>query len=142
MKQSDLDQRIHQVLSEFKLLGPFSAGYPVNQDFDYSELYPLLAFAANNLGDPFGHSRYQSNTHETEREVVHAIAELMRLPAEEAWGYVTAGGTEGNMYGIYVGREMLRQPIAYFSQDTHYSVIKILHILNIRNINDPQPRER
>ncbi len=38
------------------------------------------------------------------------------------------------MYGIYVGREMLRQPIAYFSQDTHYSVLKILHVLNIRNI--------
>ena len=134
MNQSKLDSRIHQVLSEFELLGPFSAGYPVNQDFDYSELYPLLAFAANNIGDPFGHSRYQSNTHETEREVVRSVAELVRLPPDEAWGYVTAGGTEGNMYGIYVGREMLRDPVAYFSQDTHYSVLKILHVLNIRNI--------
>ena len=134
VNQAALDRRIHQVLSEFQLLSPFSAGYPVNQDFDYSPLYPLLAFAANNVGDPFGHSRYQSNTHETEREVVHTIAELMRLPVEEAWGYVTAGGTEGNMYGIYVGRELLREPVAYFSQDTHYSVLKILHVLNIRNI--------
>ena len=134
MRQSELDHRIHQVLSEFEMLGPFSAGYPVNQDFDYSDLYPLLAYAANNVGDPFGYSRYLSNTHETEREVVRSIADLMRLPPDDAWGYVTAGGTEGNMYGIYVGREMLRQPIAYFSQDTHYSVIKILHILNIRNI--------
>ena len=134
MRQSELDHRIHGVLSGFKLHGPFSAGYPVNQDFDYSDLYPLLSFAANNIGDPFGHSRYQSNTHETEREVVRAIAELMRLPPDDAWGYVTAGGTEGNMYGIYVGRELLRNPIAYFSQDTHYSVIKILHVLNIRNI--------
>ena len=38
MSQSELDERIHQVLSEFKLLSPFSAGYPVNQDFDYSAL--------------------------------------------------------------------------------------------------------
>ena len=134
VSQSELDARIHQVRSEFELLSPFSAGYPVNQDFDYSALYPLLAFAANNVGDPFGHSRYQSNTHETEREVVRAIAELVRLPPEDAWGYVTAGGTEGNMYGIYVGRELLREPVAYFSQDTHYSVLKILHVLNIRNI--------
>ena len=134
MSQSELDRRIHQVRSEFELLGPFSAGYPVNQDFDYSDLYPLLAFAANNVGDPFGYSRYQSNTHETEREVVRTIADLMRLPPDEAWGYVTAGGTEGNMYGIYVGREMLRNPVAYFSQDTHYSVLKILHILAVRNI--------
>ena len=134
MSQSELDHRIHQVISEFELLSPFSAGYPVNQEFDYSALYPLLGFAANNVGDPFGHSRYRSNTHGTEREVVRTIAELVRLPADEAWGYVTAGGTEGNMYGIYVGREMLREPIAYFSQDTHYSVLKILHVLNIRNI--------
>ncbi len=134
MTQPELDHRIHQVLSAFKLHGPFFAGYPVNQDFDYSDLYPLLSFAANNIGDPFGHSRYQSNTHETEREVVRTIAELMRLPPDDAWGYVTAGGTEGNMHGIYVGRELLRNPIAYFSQDTHYSVIKILHVLNIRNI--------
>ncbi len=134
MSQSEIGHRIQQVLSEFKLLGPFTAGYPVNLDFDYSELYPLLRFAANNVGDPFGYSRYQSNTHETEREVVRKIAELMRLPVDEAWGYVTAGGTEGNMYGIYVGRELLREPIAYFSQDTHYSVLKILHVLKIRNI--------
>ncbi len=134
VSQPELDARIHRVRSEFELLSPFAAGYPVNQDFDYSALYPLLAFAANNVGDPFGHSRYQSNTHETEREVVRRIAELARLPADEAWGYVTAGGTEGNMYGIYLGRELLRDPIAYFSQDTHYSVLKILHVLNVRNI--------
>ena len=132
--QAKLDERVHQVLSEFKLISPFFAGYPVNHAFDYSQLYPLMEFPANNVGDPFGHSRYQTNTHETEREVVHAVADLMRLPVEDAWGYVTSGGTEGNMYGIYVGRELLRDPVAYFSQDTHYSVLKILHVLNIRNI--------
>ena len=134
MNQADLEHRINQVLSEFELAGPFFAGYPVNQNFDYSALYPLLSFASNNVGDPFGYSRYRMNTHGTEREVVRMVSELMRLPPDEAWGYVTAGGTEGNMYGIYVGREMLHEPVAYFSQDTHYSVLKILHVLNIRNV--------
>ena len=134
VSQAEIDERIHQVLSEFKQHSPYFAGYPVNQDFDYSALYPLLSFSANNVGDPFGFSRYLTNTHETEREVVREVAELMRLPADEAWGYVTTGGTEGNMYGIYLGRELLGNPIAYFSQDTHYSVLKILHVLNIRNI--------
>ncbi len=69
MSQEELDRRVHEVLSGFELVGPFSAGYPVNQKFDYSALYPLLAFAANNVGDPFGYSRYQANTHEIEREV-------------------------------------------------------------------------
>ncbi|MDE2816035.1 MAG: histidine decarboxylase [Chloroflexota bacterium] len=134
MSQAEIEQRIHRVLSEFEAHSPFFAGYPVNQDFDYTKLYPLLSYPANNVGDPFGFSRYLTNTHETEREVVHEVAELMRLPADEAWGYVTTGGTEGNMYGIYVGRELLRNPVAYFSQDTHYSVLKILHVLNVRNI--------
>ena len=130
---ADIDRRIHAVLSEFKLLSPFSAGYPVNQRFDYSRLYPLLDYCGNNIGDPFGYSRYQSNTHEVERDVVQAMAKLARLPAAEAWGYVTSGGTEGNMYGIYVGREVLGEPVAYFSEDTHYSVHKILHVLRVRS---------
>ena len=109
MNQADLEHRIHQVLSEFELVGPFFAGYPVNQNFDYSELYPLLAFASNNVGDPFGYSRYQLNTHETEREVVRMVSELMRLPPEEAWGYVTTGGTEGNIAG-YGQPELIRGP--------------------------------
>ena len=134
MSQAKIDERIHQVLSEYKANTSFLAGYPVNQDFDYSALNPLLEFSGNNVGDPFGFSRYLMNTHEIEREVVREMAELMRLPPDEAWGYVTTGGTEGNMYGIYLGRELLGNPIAYFSQDTHYSVLKILHVLNIRNI--------
>ncbi|MDE2940081.1 MAG: hypothetical protein OXR67_14385 [Chloroflexota bacterium] len=90
--------------------GSGPAGYPVNQDFDYSHLYLLLALAANSVGDPFGYSRYRSNTHETESEEVRAIKDLLRLKPEEAWEYVTAGGTDANIYGIYVGREMLRNP--------------------------------
>lgn len=30
VSQSKLDDRIHEVLSKFELLSPFSAGYPVN----------------------------------------------------------------------------------------------------------------
>ena len=131
---ADINHRIHELVSEFRLLSPFSAGYPVNQDFDYSSLYPLMAFAANNVGDPFSYSRYQANTHETEREVVHSVAELMRLPPDDAWGYVTAGGTEGNMYGIYVGRECSETPSPTSHRTPTTRVLKILHVLGIRNI--------
>ena len=58
----------------------------------------------------------------------------MRLDREEAWGYVTSGGTEGNMYGLYMGRETFPEGTVYFSQDTHYSVVKLLRLLNIRNV--------
>ncbi len=109
-------------------------GYPTNQNFDFSELLPFLQYSANNVGDPFHDSNYRVNTHEIEREVVARFAAMMRLDANDAWGYVTTGGTEGNMYGLYMGRELYPQGVVYFSQDTHYSILKILRVLNMRNI--------
>ncbi len=109
-------------------------GYPTNQNFDFSELLPFLQYSANNVGDPFHDSNYRVNTHEIEREVVARFAAMMRLDANDAWGYVTTGGTEGNMYGLYMSRELYPQGVVYFSQDTHYSILKILRVLNMRNI--------
>ena len=120
--------------SEFEELSRLQVGYPCNQDFDYSDLLPFLEYSLNNVGDPFHDSNFRSNTHEIEREVIARFASLMRLEQEQAWGYVTSGGTEGNMYGIYMGRELFPDGVVYFSQDTHYSVLKILRVLNVRNI--------
>ena len=116
-----------------ELAGRF-LGYPCNQDFDYPELLPFLRFCANNVGDPFHDSNFASNTHELEREVIGRFARLLRLPRDEAWGYVTGGGTEGNMYGLFLGRELFPDGIVYFSEDTHYSVLKIARVLHARNI--------
>lgn len=110
------------------------AGYPANLAYDYSALTPFLRYSLNNIGDPFHESNYQVNTRAIEREVVATFADLMHLPADEAWGYVTSGGTEGNMYGLYLARKLHPDGIVYFSQDTHYSVLKNLSVLNMRNI--------
>ena len=119
---------------EFEELAQRQVGYPCNQSFDYSDLTPFLEYTLNNVGDPFHDSNFRSNTHEIEREVIARFASLMHLEQEQAWGYVTSGGTEGNMYGIYMGRELFPDGVVYFSQDTHYSVLKILRVLNVRNI--------
>ena len=126
--------RLDALKSEFEDLKPHLIGYPCNQEFDYSELLPFLSYCANNVGDPFHDSNFLSNTHEMEREVIGHFSDMMRLPRDEAWGYVTSGGTEGNMYGLYMGREMFPDGIVYFSQDTHYSVVKIMRVLKARNI--------
>ena len=127
-------ERLDALLRDFQELRPRLVGYPCNQDFDYSALLPFLAYCPNNVGDPFHDSNFRSNTHDMEREVVHFFADLMRLPRDQAWGYVTSGGTEGNMYGLYIGREIFPDGVVYFSQDTHYSVVKILRLLKVRNI--------
>ncbi len=55
-------------------------------------------------------------------------------PSQNWWGYVTNGGTEGNMYGLYLARETYRDAICYFSSEAHYALGKILHILSMRFI--------
>ena len=127
-------KRIDDLFAELKDLSNTQIGYPTNQNFDYSPLFRFLELSANNVGDPFHDSNLRINTHEIEREVIAKFADLMRLPPEETWGYVTSGGTEGNMYGLYMAREMFPSGVVYFSQDTHYSVFKNLRVLNYRNI--------
>ncbi len=126
--------RLDMLLERFEAAGERMAGYPTNLDYDYSALLPFLQYSGNNVGDPFHDSNYASNSHEFEREVIGEFADLMKLPREQAWGYVTSGGTEGNLYGLYLGREMFPEGIVYFSQDTHYSVVKLLRLLKARSI--------
>ncbi|MDE2843322.1 MAG: histidine decarboxylase [Chloroflexota bacterium] len=126
--------RLDALRETYEEASAFALGYPVNFDFDYDEILPFLQFNANNVGDPFHGTNYRVNSHEFEREVVGKFASLMRLDPEDAWGYVTTGGTEGNMYGLYMARELHPQGVVYFSQDTHYSILKIMQVLNMRNI--------
>ena len=109
-------------------------GYPVSKDFDSAQLKRFLDFPINNLGDPFVDSTFLVGTRELEREVVEFVAGLLRAPAGGTWGYVTNGGTEGNLYGLYLARELLPKGIVYCSEDTHYSVAKNIHFLGMRSI--------
>ena len=132
--RTQTQKRLDALLKEFEELSARQVGYPCNQNFDYSELLPFLQYCANNVGDPFHGSGFGSNTHELEYEVVNTFADMMHLSRDQAWGYVTSGGTEGNMYGLFLGREIFPDGVVYFSQDTHYSVVKIMRVLKARNI--------
>jgi histidine decarboxylase len=127
-------QRLQDLLTFVGQESGHFLGYPCNQVFDYTPLYPFLSFPLNNVGDPFMPSRYHLNTHEFEREVIAFFAELTHAKPEEIWGYVTNGGTEGNMYGIYLAREIYPEGLVYYSEATHYSVPKILRMVHARNI--------
>lgn len=123
----DLYQELHEQLQLF-------VGYPCTADFDFRDLYRFLDFPINNVGDPFKDGTYRLHTHEIEREVVHWFAQLLHAPEDSYWGYVTNGGTEGNMYGLYLARELLPEGMCYYSEDTHYSVAKNLRVLKMQHI--------
>jgi len=129
-QQAQLDRFLERLRRDAEL----EIGFPVAFDFDYSALTPFLSFSLNNAGDPFMPMTYLLNSHEFEQEVVAFFARMARAPEDKWWGYVTNGSTEGNLYGLYLARELLPQGIVYFSQDSHYSVGKNLHFLNMRHI--------
>ena len=134
LPETEIQHRLDRLLDEVRAAGEQQAGYPTNQNFDYAALMPFLEHSLNNVGDPFHASNYKSNSHAFEREVIHRFAGLLRIDPEDAWGYVTSGGTEGNMYGLYLARELFPNAIFYFSEETHYSVLKNVRVLNARYI--------
>ena len=91
-------------------------GYPVSKDFDYDELNPFLKYPINNLGDPFEDCTYKVQTHEMEREVIGFFAKLFRANPTNYWGYVTNGGSESNLYGLYLARELYPKAMVYYSE--------------------------
>ncbi len=126
-KLDDLYAYIEQEAQQF-------IGYPCNNLFDYSPLYRFLHYPLNNVGDPYLPGNYHLNTHAFEIEVLDIYSKLTHAPENETWGYMTNGGTEGNMYGLFLARELYPNGVVYYSEDTHYSVDKILRCLKIRSI--------
>lgn len=110
-------------------------GYPACQFFNYSKLFRFLNFHINNIGDPFHKSGYyRINTLEIEREVLDGFAKLFHAPKNNYWGYVTNGGTEGNLFGLYVARELHPEGVVFYSDQTHYSVPKNIRLLRMPSV--------
>ncbi|MFD2582922.1 histidine decarboxylase [Pedobacter vanadiisoli] len=132
--QAEDQEVLDHLLEKVKEQTGLFLGYPVSKDFDYQTLYDFLKYPMNNLGDPFVASTYGVGSRELEKEVVQFFAELFRAPKDNWWGYVTNGGSEGNLYGLYLARELHPKAMVYYSEATHYSVQKNLHLLNMGNI--------
>jgi histidine decarboxylase len=108
-------------------------GFPTNQTFDYSELFRFLQFAGNNVGDPFAAGGSGLDTHVFEREVIDEFTGMLGGKPADTWGYVTSGGTEGNLYGLHVASELHPDGIVYYSDQSHYSVAKSVRLMRGRS---------
>ena len=51
-------------------------GYPINLDYDYTQLLNFYSFSLNNPGTPFTDSLYRLGTRGFEREVLYFFAQL------------------------------------------------------------------
>lgn len=125
----NVDQKLDALYEQLKSAQARFSGYPCNTHFDYSKLYRFLNFVVNNVGDPFGSTNYQVNTHEIEREALSFFIELLHGKPENIRGYISNGGTEGNLFGLNLGFERFPEGIIYFSARSHYSIKKIVNLI-------------
>ncbi len=131
---ADAQKRLDDLFRTISNESETFVGYPCTCRFDYSALYRFLDFPINNVGDPFAPSTYRVNTKEIEREVLDWFGELTHVDPDSYWGYVTNGGSEGNLYGLYLARELMPTGMVYYCEETHYSVSKNLRMLNMPSI--------
>jgi histidine decarboxylase len=133
-----MGKRTEQLLDEFEenMKGQTASmlGYPINTKDDFKNLYRFFDFSLINLGDPFVPSSWRINSENFEVEALRFFASLYKMPKDDFWGYLSSGGTESNMYGIFLGRQLYPDGILYFSKDTHYSIAKIARLLNIKPV--------
>ncbi|BBD66244.1 pyridoxal-dependent decarboxylase [Nostoc commune NIES-4072] len=111
----------------------FHAGYPYNLSCDYSAIAHFFKYLLNNAGDPYIEPDFGLHSRKFEQEVLSFFANLYKIPEDQFWGYVTAGGTEGNLYGMFLAREIYPNGILYSSQDSHYSIPKAAKLFRIQH---------
>ncbi|BAC90160.1 histidine decarboxylase [Gloeobacter violaceus] len=105
-------------------------GYPFCLKYDHAEQLAETIqdqrYTLINIGDPFSSPIYQISSLEYERQVLGFFAELFGLDRQPRpwWGYIGSCGTEGNLYGLLLGRLAQPEGILYFSEAAHYSVGK------------------
>ena len=132
----EYQKRIEDFLKNIQSKSTKSLGYPLNPKMrDNGILCEFLQYTLNNIGDPFKESNYQLNSFEFEREVIAFFQNVFNAP-KESYGYVTSGGSEGNLYGIANGLKRLPNAKVVYSKDAHYSVRKACELLRVKHGNN------
>lgn len=139
MLSNQLDNELLVFMQQLEQRTALHAGYPYNLSCDYTSLAKFFNFLLNNAGDPFIEPDFGLHSRQFEQQVLAFFADLYKIEPERFWGYVTSGGTEGNFYGIFLGREVYPNGILYSSQDSHYSIAKAARLFRIdRLVADSQ----
>lgn len=109
-------------------------GFPGAVDIDFTPVLPLFGRLFNNVGDPYTPPGGSAHTKVLEQAVIDWCADLLGLPVKNRWGYVTAGGTEGNLAAVHAAYHRFPDSVVYYSRAAHYSIGKIIDILGLDSV--------
>jgi histidine decarboxylase len=126
--QAFIDEANHFVTS-FNALAPSFFGYPGNLNEDspmvaYLRKLETNLFYVNNAGDPYEQGDSLLDGKVFERKLLELFYQKFGMDKETSWGYVTSGGSESNLWGIYNGFRKVSNGRLYFCSAAHYSVLK------------------
>lgn len=125
-----------RTLARVKAAHATHLGYPYNLNFEPGVPASFNNYLINNLGDPYVGSHYASEVCDLEREAISWLMDLWQCENhDDYWGSIGTSGTEGNLWGIYLGREALPDAVLLHSADAHYSIPKAAKIQRIQAIS-------
>jgi len=106
-----MNQRSAQVLTKFKDYTTEKykrfLGFPINLAIDFSAIKDFSNIPLNNIGDPFsGRTSFL-----LESESIKFLGDFFQIEPSDLWGYVTSGGSESNIYAIYIAKQNLENPV-------------------------------
>lgn len=136
MKKDDEIMKFAQdLVDQHKIDHDYMFGYPANMEKDsyvirYLRYLESKLYFTNSCGNAYSQGNYRMNNAKQELEVIEKVKENLGLNKNEFWGYITMGGTEGNMWGIREGFNNFPNGILYYSDASHYSVTKMSDMLN------------
>jgi histidine decarboxylase len=131
----DLQATLTALLQQFHDCAASNIGFPAATDLHLDRaLGPFLNYMLNNLGDPHIDGAYTHHTKHLERDALTLIADLLAAPADDRWGYLTSGASEGTEHALWLAR--LRQPdtVVYYSTAAHHCVRHVVNRLAMASV--------
>jgi len=122
-----------------------------NFGYIYSMPHPISVKAYNlflnrnpqNLGNWTIDNSNLDETHEIERQVISKIIYLYKTENKKLEGYITTGGTESNLFSLWIGNKYLQTKVkknkicVISSALTHYSISKSADVMGIKKFITP-----
>ena len=113
-------------------------GYPVALGRNYDKVIPTMRESYNNAGDAYTEKgTYERERHDDERVLIDRVCDMWKVDTKRCGGYTTAGGSEGNLQGLWMAREQFPGAVLYFSDQIHYSIKKMAKILQLQTVVIP-----
>jgi histidine decarboxylase len=110
-------------------------GFPGATDLDLSPVLDAVGrLLLNNVGDPWVDGIGANHSKPFERAVVNVVADLLRAPTGDRWGYVTSGGSEGNLYGLRLAAQRHPDAVVYVSDAAHPSMAKAADLVGLAQV--------